>query len=138
MPVHDEMPIRSLFILTRASLDQRRVFQGREAEADIFASVFECFLIDHALTGRGIERLSARVVGDLEPAPPASRNPVAKAATVIAPYRQMSVVEAVISRWRSKKENILLGGLHKVPNRMRKQLSQPRPAGKHERVGLEK
>ena len=53
MAVDDEVTVRRLLVLADASLDQRDVFQGREAEGDVFANVFQRFLADGALTGVG-------------------------------------------------------------------------------------
>ena len=40
MAVDDEVTVGSLLVLADPSFEKRRVFQGREAEADIFSNVF--------------------------------------------------------------------------------------------------
>ena len=137
MPVDDEVTVGSLLVLADAGLDQRRVFQGREAEANIFANVFQRFRTDHALAIGGIEGRAARVVGDLESAAVAARDAVAKASAVIGPHWQMRVAEAIISGRRAKEKDILLGGLHQIADGLREQLPEPRPAGEDVAVGLE-
>src|SRR5260221_11576088 len=119
MPVHDEMSIRSLFVLADTRLHQGCVLQGREAKANIFANVFEGFLMNHTLAVGRVESRTASVVRDLKPAPPAPRNAIAKASAMIAPYRQILFRKAIISGRRAKEEDILLGRLHEVSNRQR-------------------
>src|SRR5579872_1366379 len=114
MPINNEMSVWSLLVLANASLDQRRVFQGREAEADVLANIFQRLRINDPLAIGRIERRPARVICDLEPAPITSRDAIAKASTMIGPHRQMRVAETIIARRRSEEENILLGRLHEI------------------------
>src|ERR1700690_4149947 len=136
MAVNNEVAVGRLLVLANAGFDQWRVFQGGEAEGNVFANIPESLRVHHALAVRRIESRSARVVRGLESAPVAARDSVTKASAVIAPDGQMRVAEPVIPRRRTKEKNVLLGGLHKVTDGLWEQLPKPRPASKHITVGL--
>src|ERR1700674_2243297 len=119
MAVDDEVAVRSLLVLANASFHKRRVLQGREAKAKILANVSQSFLADYPLAVSGIENRTARVVGDLEPAPAAARNSVTKASPVIGPHRQMRVGKTIIPGRRTKEKDILPGRLHEVTDGLR-------------------
>ena len=141
MAVDDEVTVGSLLVLADASLHQGRVFQGREAEGDVFANVFESFLADDALAGCGVEGGAASVVGNFESAAgtacEGAGNSVAKTAAMVSPDGQMRVVEAIVASGRAEEKNILLGGLHQIANGLGKQLAQPRAAAEDVGIGFE-
>ena len=121
MPVEKKVAVRGLLVLADASLNQRRVFQGREAEADVFANFSQCLRTDHALSLRGIEVRPAGIVGNLESAAIAAGNAVAEFAAVIRPHGHRLIAEAVVASGRTKEENVLLGRSYQAPNSFRKQ-----------------
>src|ERR1700722_9275026 len=137
MPVDDEVLVGRLLVLADARLDQRSVFQGREAEGQMLAHTTQRIWVHHAFSRRRIEGRSARVIGYFKPAPSAAGDSIEKMLAVVAPHGQMRVVESRISRRRPEEKNILLGGPPQIADRLREQFSQPRSAGKHVVVGLE-
>ena len=137
MAIDDEVTVRRLLVLTDARLDQRSVAQGRKAEARIFANVFQRLGADHALALGGIEVWAARVVGNLESAAAAARDPIAKPSAMIGPHWHVRVVEARIAGGWPEKEDILLGRSHQGTYGLREQFPQPRAAGENEGVGFD-
>ena len=107
--VHDEVTVGSLFVLANASLDERRVFQGRKTERYILANILQCLRTYHPLTVRRIEFRTACVVGDLEASAVASGNSVAKATAMIGPDGQVRVAESRVALGGAEKKDILLG-----------------------------
>src|SRR5579863_3179813 len=131
MAIHDEVAVGSLLILADAGLKERRVFQSREAEAEIFADVSQRFLVDHALTTRRIEGGTAGIVGDLESPPIAAWDAIHKRFAMVAPDRQVGISEIrAVARRHAKEENILFGRTNQVTNNLEEQFPQPRPASK--------
>src|SRR5438067_2133487 len=115
MPVEKKVAIRRLLVLADASLNQRSVFDGREAEADVFANFPQCLRGDHALSLRRIEVRPAGIVGNLESAAIAAGNAVAEFASMIRPHGHCLVAEAVVSRGWAKEITVLLRRRHHVP-----------------------
>src|SRR5215469_1797194 len=134
MAIDDEVAVRRLLVLADAGLEQRSVTQGRKAEARIFANVFQRLRADHALAMGGIEVWATRVVGNLESAAAAARDPIAKPSAMIRPHWHVHVAEARIAGGRPEKEDILLGRPHQRTYGLREQFPQPRAAG--ENVGV--
>src|SRR5579864_3125839 len=112
MAIDNEMAIGRLLVLADASLDQRRVLQGREAKSNILANVAQNLGRHYPFPRSRIELGATRIIGDLEPAPSAARNPVKKLSAMVAPHRHMTFAEAIVSSRGAKKENLLLGSLH--------------------------
>src|SRR5580704_4153883 len=137
MTVDDEVAVGSLLVLADASFKQWRLFQGREAEADVLANVFERVGADDALAVGGIEGGAAGVVGDLEAAPSAAGNAVTKTPVMVTPDGQMAVAETVVSGGGSEEKNVLLGGANQIADCSGKQLAQPWAAGEDVIVGLQ-
>jgi len=119
MAVDDEMTVRRLLILADTRFDQRCIFQGREAEGDVFTDILQRFGIDYAFAARWIEVRSAGVVGDLESTAIAAWDAVVKLATMICPHRTVRIVESCVSRRSAKEEDVLLGGADKITYRLR-------------------
>src|ERR1700756_2201733 len=109
MTVHNEVAVGRLFILADSSLDEGRMFQGREAKANILPDVFQRFWADDPLACSRIEIGSAGIIGDLETPPIAAGNAVAKSPEVIRPDRHLVVAEEGISGGRAKEKYVLLG-----------------------------
>src|SRR5438309_5554601 len=137
MTVDDEVTVRSLLVLTYASLDKRSTLQSRKTESDIVTNVFQRFGIDNALVVSGIEDGPTRVVGNLKTAPVPTWNAITKASKVIGPNRQMFSAKTIVTGGRAKEKNILLCGLHQVADGSRKHFSEPRPASEHVTISLE-
>src|ERR1700693_1051464 len=102
MPINDEVAVWSLLVLANASFHQRCALQGREAKAEILANVLQNFLADHALTHRGIEDPSARIIRNLEPTPVTPRNSVTKAPPMIGPHWQTPVAKTIVPSRRDE------------------------------------
>src|SRR5580698_10124445 len=66
MAIDDEVAVRSLFILADAGFEQRSIFEGGEAEGNIFADAFQRFLTHDTFAVRRVEVRSAGVVGDFK------------------------------------------------------------------------
>src|SRR4029077_4572260 len=129
MAVDDEVTIRSLLVLADSSLDERRFFKGRKAEANIFAHVFQSLWIDDPFSICRIELRSSCVVSDLEAAAIAAWNAVIEVIAVIAPDGHLRVVKAHIPCGSTKEEDLLLGGKDEIAYRLREQFANPRAAG---------
>src|ERR1700728_1286596 len=137
MSIHDEAGIWSLLVLAHARLDQWSIFQGREPECDVLTNIFQRFRTDHALSVSGIEGGSARIVGDLEPAPVTPRDSVAESSAMIRPHGQVHIGEAPISRRRAEEKYVLLSGDDPISNRLRKKLAEPRTTSEDVAVSFE-
>src|SRR5438270_4716990 len=123
MPVDKKVAVRGLLVLADASLNQRSIFQGREAEADVFANFPQCFRTRHALSVRRIEVRPAAIVGNLEAPAIAAGNSVAEFAAVIRPHGHRLIAEAVVASGRAKEENILLRRSYQIAEGLREQRS---------------
>ena len=123
MPVEKKVAIWRLLVLADPSFNQRRVFQGREAEAHVFANFSQRLRTDHALSLRRIEIRPSGIVGNLESAAIAAGNAVAEFAAVIRPHRHRLIAEAVVASGRAKEENILLRRSYQIAHGLREQSS---------------
>src|SRR5271166_2234433 len=135
MPIDDEVTIRRLLVLADTRLKQRCVFQGREAEADVFTNGPQSLGTDGALAICGIELRSLRIISDFESASIVARNSVVEMITVIGPDREMWVGEVdAVTRQRAKKEHILLRRANQIANCLGKQSAHPGSTSKNVRV----
>src|SRR5580704_5484861 len=137
MSIHDEAGIWSLLVLAHARLDQWSIFQCREAECDVLTNIFQRFRTNDALSIRGIESGSARIVRDLESSSVTPWDSVAEASAVIGPHRHVPIGEARISGRRAEEKDVLLGGDDPISNRLRKKLAEPRTTSEDVAVSFE-
>src|SRR5579859_7042472 len=131
MSVHNEVTVGRLLVLADASLNQRRIAQCRESEADIFANVLKRFGTDHPLSVTWIEFRPPRIVGNLEPAAVAAGDAIPESSVMIGPHRHVRITKSRIARKSPEEKHILLGSLDQLANCPWEQLPQPRTAGKH-------
>ena len=116
MPVDDEVTVGGLLVLADAGFDERRVFQRREAEGEVFANVPQRLFIDHPLAVGRIEIRPPRIVGNFESATAAARDAVAEASAMIGPDGKMGVGEVMLSReWVPKKNTSCFVGRIRRP-----------------------
>src|ERR1700751_4759328 len=112
MPIDNKVAVGSLLVLANPSLNQRRIFQGREAKGNILADILQRLRSDCPLTESRIEIRPARIVGDLETAPVAAGNAIPKLPAMIGPHWHLAVRETRISGRRAEEKYVLLGCLH--------------------------
>ena len=131
MTVDNELAVGSLLVLADTGLDQRSIFQGREAEGQILADECQRLFADDPFSRSRIEGRAARVVCNFETAALVSRNAIKETAAMVAPHRHLAVVKASVARRCTEEEDVLLGGLNEIADSARKEFAQPGPAGEH-------
>ena len=129
MTVDNELAVGRLLILADARLNQRSIFQGREAEGQILANELQRLLADDSFPRGGIEGRTARVICNFETTAP--RDAIKEAAAMVAPHWQVLVTKASVARRRTKEEDVLLGGLNEVADGAGKELAEPGSASEH-------
>jgi len=130
--INNEVTVGCLLVLTNAALDQRGIFQTREAESEIFTNSFQSFRTYDTIVVSRIEFLAPCVVRDLESSTITSGNPVKEMIAVVCPHGQMRVseVEAFAPHW-SEEEYVLFRGSNPTANRIRKELAHPWSASEY-------
>ena len=107
MAIEYEMFVRTVLVLTHSRLEQRSSLEAGESELDILACRRQCRGGVRSLSGRGIERLAATIVSDLEPTPLASWNSVEDRLAVIDPNRKVGGRVAMVSGRRAEIKDFL-------------------------------
>src|SRR5687768_8574794 len=109
MAVDQEMAVGTVFVLADPRLDQRRTGQGGKAHRQVVSRLFDAGGGRDAVAGGRIERLSARVVGNLEASVLVTRDTIEERLSELSPDGQIFVAEPGISG-RSAEEVDLLPG----------------------------
>src|SRR5712671_584558 len=135
MSIDDEVVVRRVFVLAHASLEERRVFHPRKAIGKVASRLSQTVVVDQSLSEGRIELAPTGIVRQFEAAVLVPGNSVHKVVAVIRPDRQVAFVIAVVTRWSSEEQHILLGGYEVRAYSPRKQLAEPRPTGENIAVG---
>src|ERR1700686_1417770 len=131
MTVDNELAVGRLLILADARFNQRSIFQGREAEGQILTNKLQRLLADDSFSRGRIEGRTTRVIGNFETTARVPRDAIKKTAAMLAPHWQVKVTKASVARWRTKEEDVLLGGLNEIADGAGKKLAEPGSASEH-------
>src|SRR5438874_13633349 len=138
MAVQNKVAVGRLLVLANARFHQRCIFQGGEAQRDVFAGLMQFFRGGDAVHGGGIDLGPAAVIGNLEAAPLVSGNAVeGDAVALFHPDGQVLVAETPISGGRTEEKNFLTSCTDEL-RQLRKNLSQPRATGKNKFFGTKR
>src|SRR5438270_8328620 len=124
MTVDNELAVGRLFILADAGLNQRSIFQGREAEDQILTNELQRLRADHSFSRGGIEDRTAGVICNFETTARVPRDAIKETTAMVAPHWQVLVTKASVPRRRTKEEDVLLGGLNKIADGAGKKLAE--------------
>src|SRR6516164_4972417 len=109
MAVDEEVPIRGVFVLANARLDNQRACQGREAACDKTPRPLHTFWRDQAGLCIGVNALAMRVVGKFQAACLDLRHAVSLF-LLEQPCWQSGSRKTRIARGRAEEEYFLAGG----------------------------
>src|SRR5580658_6667978 len=135
MPVDNQVIVRTIFVLADASFDQRRVFHRGKAEGNVIANRFQSGFAHYSFSGSRIELRASRIVGNLESAPIGGWNAIDKAVAIVGPDWQLRFCKASVSGGCTEEKDFLFRGPNAGADSFRKELTQPRTAGKDKLVG---
>src|SRR5579864_570191 len=132
MPVHDEVFVRRVLVLTDARLNQRSAFERRETIIQVLTNELDRGSGRRAVAGSGIEGGAAVVVGYFETAPVVTRNAIeVMRGTVLDPCGHVGLDKPGVARGYAEEEHFLTRGMNQVADHVRKNRAEPRTAGKH-------